>query len=206
MMLSALRRSALCKPASFSPTQLRLMSTKNLIINAVGSDRTGIVSDMTKHVTDAGGNVGESKAARLGKYFSLMMVVNIPEEHVSKLNAQLETMHDLNATVFETAEDDVVISTVNSAIAYSGSFTLEGADNPGIVHKVTSILAKNGLSIDKMETSDSLAPGGSTVLFEMHGIAHAYEPLAAGFDLESIKQELLDLGDAMNCDISMDDL
>lgn len=71
---------------------------------------------------------------------------------------------------------------------------------------MTSILAKNGLSIDKMETSDYLAPGGGTVLFGMHGIAHAYEPLAAGFDLESIKEELLDLGDAMNCDISMEDL
>lgn len=71
---------------------------------------------------------------------------------------------------------------------------------------MTSILAKNGLSIDKMETSDSLAPGGSTVLFEMHGIAHAYEPLSAGFDLDNIREELLDLGDAMNCDIAMEDL
>lgn len=37
---------------------------------------------------------------------------------------------------------------------------VEGADHPGIVHKVASILCQNGLSIDKMETSDEIAPHG----------------------------------------------
>mmetsp|Transcript_5943 Transcript_5943/g.14079 ORF Transcript_5943/g.14079 Transcript_5943/m.14079 type:complete len:206 (-) Transcript_5943:158-775(-) len=205
MMLSALRRSALSK-ASSSSTKIRFLSTKNLIINAVGSDRTGIVSDMTKHVTDAGGNVGESQAAKLGKHFSLMMIVTVPEEQVSKLKDQLDNMDDLNAAVFETSLDDSAASTVNPAIAYSGAFTLEGADNPGIVHKVTSILSNNGLSIDKMETSDYIAPHGGSVLFSMVGITHAYEPLTAGFDVDKIKSELADLGDDLNCDISMEDL
>lgn len=99
------------------------MSTKNLIINAVGKDRTGIVSDMTKHVIDVGGNVGESKAAKLGKYFSLMMVVKIPEEQVSKLHQQLDKMHDLNAAVFETSDDDSVAITVNPNIACTYTYS-----------------------------------------------------------------------------------
>lgn len=57
-----------------------------------------------------------------------------------------------------------------------------------------------------MQTSDFIAPGGSTVLFSMAGIVHAYEPLAAGFDVEKTKNELFDFGDEMNCDISMEDL
>jgi glycine cleavage system regulatory protein len=120
---------------------LRFLSSKNLIINAVGSDRTGIVSDMTKHVIDVGGNVGESKAARLGKYFSVMMVVSVPEEQVSKLNDQLDTMDDLNATVFETFDDDDgsdVVSTVNPAIAcaciWIGLFEVETFSSPHTSH------------------------------------------------------------------------
>jgi glycine cleavage system transcriptional repressor len=85
-------------------------------------------------------------------------------------------------------------------------FTLEGADHPGIVHKVTTILSNNGLSIEKMETSDEIAPHGGTMLFKISGIAHAYEPLAAGFDVSKLKQELSSLGDDMNCDISMQDV
>lgn len=88
----------------------------------------------------------------------------------------------------------------------TGKFSLEGADNAGIVHKVTSILAQNGLSIERMETSDDLAPHGGTTLFRMAGIAHAYEPVAAGFDVEKTKAELEALGDDLNCDIALTDI
>lgn len=88
----------------------------------------------------------------------------------------------------------------------TGKFTLEGADNVGIVHKVTSILANNGLSIEKMETSDEMAPYGGTTLFRMMGIAHAYQPVSAGFDAEKVKAELEKLGEDLNCNIDMTDL
>lgn len=86
----------------------------------------------------------------------------------------------------------------------SGRFTLEGADHPGMVHRVTTILAQNGLSIDKMETSDELAPHGGTTLFKMRGIANAAAPLAAGFDVKKIREQLSDLGNKMNCDITLE--
>lgn len=90
--------------------------------------------------------------------------------------------------------------------ADTGEFTLEGADNPGIVHNVTSILAKCGLSIVKMETSGEIAPNGGTVLFRMSGIAYAYEPIASGFDAEKIRAELRSLGEKLNCDVDLVDL
>jgi len=87
----------------------------------------------------------------------------------------------------------------------SGRFELEGANYPGIVHKVTSFLAQNGLSVDKLETSDEIAPHGGTVLFKMKGVANALEPLAAEFSAEEIKDKLRKLGDDLNCDIEMVD-
>ena len=86
----------------------------------------------------------------------------------------------------------------------SGRFALEGADHPGIVHRVTTILAQNGLSIDKMETSDEIAPHGGTTLFKMRGIANAAAPLASGFDVQKIREQLSDLGNKMNCDITLE--
>ena len=88
----------------------------------------------------------------------------------------------------------------------TGEFVLEGADHPGITHKVpTSLLSKNGLDICRRETSDNIAPHGGVTLFQMVGIARAYEPLARGFDPEKIKLELEELGDSINCDICMGD-
>ena len=84
---------------------------------------------------------------------------------------------------------------------------MKGADNPGIDHKVTDVLARHGLNVDRMDTSDSMAPHGGTTLFQMRAIVQAYEPLAHGFpaDLTKCKEELEDLGDNMNCDIRLAD-
>ena len=60
---------------------------------------------MTKYVVDVGGNVGESQATKLGKYFSLMMRVDVPQDNVSMLTTALENMDDMNATVFATDDD-----------------------------------------------------------------------------------------------------
>lgn len=73
------------------------------------------------------------------------------------------------------------------------------------MHKVTSALAKNGLSIDKMETDQEIAPYGGSVLFKMHGTAVALQPLAKGFDIAKIKRELEELGDSLNCEVSLED-
>jgi len=194
---------------SFVSTSFTSNKQTQLIINAVGTDRLGIVHDMTKEVIDAGGNVGASQAAKLGKYFSLMMLVEVPASEMANLKQRLQDMDDLSASISETKVrdgDNTFASSSSYTIGYKGELTLEGADNPGIVHNVTKILSSNGLNVDSMETTDELAPGGSTVLFRMKGIAHAYEPLAAGFDVSKIKQELADLGDNLNCDIDLVDL
>jgi glycine cleavage system transcriptional repressor len=83
---------------------------------------------------------------------------------------------------------------------------LAGADNPGIVHKITSALVKHGLSIEKLGTDKEIAPHGGTVLFKMTGVASAAAPLANGFDIAKIKSELIELGDSLNCDVSMEDV
>ena len=66
----------------------------------------GIVADMTKFVTDAGGNVGDSQAAKLGSYFSLMMMVEVPEPKVDDLIEKLSSMTDMNASVYHASDDD----------------------------------------------------------------------------------------------------
>jgi glycine cleavage system regulatory protein len=64
---------------------------------------------MTKYVIEVGGNVGESQATKLGSYFSLMMRVDIPKENVSDLTTALNTMHDMNATVFVIDEEEEAV-------------------------------------------------------------------------------------------------
>ena len=88
----------------------------------------------------------------------------------------------------------------------SGRFKLSGADNPGIVHKLTSVLAHHSLTIGNMKTEHESCPFGGTELFTMEGRALGYEPLASGFELEKVRNELVELGESLNCDIEFDDI
>lgn len=180
-------------------------SSDYLVVNAVGKDRTGIVSEMTKIVTDAGGNVGDSQAARLGSHFSLMMHVSVPKESgADALREALDGMEGMSVSCF--VDDDPREGEATPKIGYSGAFKLSGADNPGIVHQLTSVLARNGLSIDKMETSQEDAPFGGATLFVVTGIANAHKPLPDGFDPDSVRDELEGLGDELNCDVTLEDV
>jgi glycine cleavage system regulatory protein len=214
---------------------------------------------LSSHViVAAGGNVGESQAARLGSHFSLMMLVTVPSLHLDDLKESLSGVPDMSAAIFEahgaggeklTPQIACTYGSVSSRIEYarilyrlwrrrqyhnklqfdrsrsvshtgvmrnylvfflfftdSGYFNLEGADNPGIVHKMTTALAKHGLSIDKMETDQEIAPYGGSMLFKMRGVATASAPLSSGFDISKIKRELKDLGDSVNCDVSLEDV
>jgi glycine cleavage system regulatory protein len=93
----------------------RFFATKEVIINAVASDRVGIVSELTKYVTDVGGNVGESQASRLGSHFSIMMLVHIPENKVVSLVDLLEDVENITASVHMVQSKESPIS--NAEIA-----------------------------------------------------------------------------------------
>jgi len=186
---------------------LRCFSTiekEFIIVNAVGSDRRGIVSDITKIVVDNGGNVGKSQAAKLGSHFGLSMLISIPKRESEALQASLTSLPGLATSCFVT--DDPSAVTIAPKIGYSGRFTLTGADNPGIVHRVTTIISNHHLHIDKMETSEEDAPFGGTSLFQMECIATAMSPLASGFNAEVIQDDLQNLGNMMNCDITLETL
>eukprot|EP00979_Chaetoceros_neogracilis_P018385 scaffold10583_cov290-Chaetoceros_neogracile.AAC.4 len=177
----------------------------SIVSTELGPDRPGIVSEFTKIVVDEGGNVGESQASRLGSHFGLMMLVKVPKSHKESLQAAVEGMSDMSTTCYTTSDPDAV--QVTPKVGYTGQFSLHGADHPGIVHKVTNILAKHRLNIDELKTfEDKSAPYGGLSLFHLSGIATSPAPLANGFDSKAIKAELEELGDLMNCEITLEDM
>lgn len=66
------------------------------------------------------------------------------------------------------------------------------------------MLAENGLNIDNLSTSEEEAPFGGTTLFMMEGLATVSSPLTKSFDEEAIQEKLRNLGDSLNCDITLE--
>ena len=73
------------------------------------------------------------------------------------------------------------------------------------MHEVTSLIARSGLSLDDLETSQEEAPFGGTTLFRMEGKVTMSEPVASKFNLEMLQDDLINLGNGLNCDIELEE-
>mmetsp|Transcript_16260 Transcript_16260/g.46861 ORF Transcript_16260/g.46861 Transcript_16260/m.46861 type:complete len:139 (-) Transcript_16260:87-503(-) len=137
-----------------------------------------------------------------------MMHLSVPSGRAEALRNALEgcVLEGMSVICFEDDAVDPNAVEVTPKIGYSGEFSLSGADNLGIVHRLTSALSRNGLSIDKMVTAQEEAPFGGSTLFKVLGVATASEPLSMNFSPDRVRDELESLGEEMNCDVKLEDV
>ena len=155
----------------------------NIVLTLTGTDRVGIVEEVTKVLLDLGANVETSRMARLGGEFAMLMLVSVSPDEAAGLDAALETLvaRGYKMTTSETHQ--------TYAAAHPGwvsyRVTVDGADHEGIVHEIASGLSRRGISIESMETSVSQAPISGAPLFAMSAVVlvppglHEAEWLAA---------------------------
>ena len=106
-----MRKSTSSSSSSLLLRSLSSLSSKQefLLVNAVGMDRPGIVSDITHQVTKAGGNIGSSQSSKLGSHFGLMMLVSVPQEQSQSLQRTLANMDNgMTTSCFLTTNPDSI--------------------------------------------------------------------------------------------------
>ena len=171
---------------------------KNLIITATGSDRPGIVSEISGVIISHGGNVEESRMSRLGSDFSIIMLVSVAPDWLESLEVALQAINDLtiisNPTETHEAKDGIQCQ-----------IDLSGADNEGIVEVLSKYLAEKSINILEMQTHISNAPVTGTPLFNLKAITAMPESLNLTdiqSDLNQIAQKL-GVGITVNQSISI---
>ena len=158
----------------------------SIIISAIGSDRPGIVAELSSIITSHGGNVEESRMSKMGSDFAIIMLVSVSTDWIEALNVSLQSIADLNiSTKCTDAHDskDVIKCRIN----------LEGADNEGIVKVLSDYLAVKSINIVEMNTHVSPAPITGTPLFNLNTIIalpHNIIIEAIQSDLDGISQKL----------------
>jgi glycine cleavage system transcriptional repressor len=124
--------------------------SRRFAICGVGRDRPGIVAGLTGVLLRHGANVEDSQATILRGHFTLMLVVEAPESaDVAAFEA------DLGATAREVGIEALMVSPIEAvapAPEPSHIVTVYGADHPGIVHAVTTVLAERGVDITDLQT------------------------------------------------------
>jgi len=133
---------------------------KHLIIKGIGPDRPGIVSDISKFVTSNNGNIEESRMIRLGSEFSIIMLVSISDNSKDNLSVQLESIEGIKFYITPTRK-------LPSYEYPNYIISISGADDEGIVHRVTDSIASLGINIIEVITDTENAPVTGSTLFHM---------------------------------------
>jgi len=167
----------------------------NIVLTLSGTDRPGIVEDLTKMLLDHGGNVETSRMARLGGEFAVLMLVSMPDEQLSKLDKGIKNLKNQGFKVTTTRTGQ------GYAEARAGRlpFKIEvfGADHEGIIHEVAQILSRCGINIESMDTTTTQAPNSGAPLFSMT----AFVVVPSGFSGQDWKTALDEAGRQMHVDI-----
>ena len=120
-------------------------------VAAVGADRPGIASAVTGVFLDQGCNLEDTSMSILRGHFSMMLIVDGPDALSSEAleGALAGPARDLDLVVAVRRIDDSVPS---SPPGERWELSVYGCDRPGIVHRVTTLLAGHGINIVDLST------------------------------------------------------
>lgn len=147
------------------------------IVSVFGSNRPGLVADIAEVVYDYAGNAGVSKMARVGDFFSVILLVDIEAEGDDSV-AALSMLHSaINRKLGETGRRDQLHIAVHVNDRSSpdpvklASITVSGQNSPGIVKEVTGALASSNFDILTADTKITSAPHTGEAIFELQLVA-----------------------------------
>ena len=167
--------------------------SQSLVITAIGADRPGIVNELTEVLLNAGLNVEDSRMSVLGGEFAVMLLVSGNSASIDSLKQQKESLSDslnlnllIKPTTSRTSDDDHV----------SYKVTVEGMDNPGIVHKLARYLSQHSINIVNMQTDSGHAPHTGTPMFTVNMLID----IPAEQNLEQLENDFAALCDELSMD------
>jgi glycine cleavage system transcriptional repressor len=140
----------------------------NFVLTLSGTDRVGIVDEITESLLELGGNIETSRMARLGGEFAVLMLVSLPADKVDALEKTVANLIARGYKVTTTPTKENNTQSHQGWLPYK--ILVEGADHEGIVHNIAHALAKKGISIETMDTGNTRAPNSGALLFTMKAL------------------------------------
>ena len=164
-----------------------------LVLTVIGDDRAGLVAALSDVITQHDGNWEESQLADLAGKFAGIVVVAVAADRAAELT---DALNQLDGLLEVTAHQGADTELAEGESGERRQLTIEllGNDNPGIVHDVSTVLARHDLSIDTIDTGTREAPMTGGRLFEAHIVVSLpadADEAAVRADLERLAAELM---------------
>ncbi len=167
---------------------------QSLVITAIGDDRPGIVNELTEVLLNASLNVEDSRMSVLGGEFVVMLLVTGSASSIDSIKQQKDSLAatlNLNLLIKPTTRRS------NNDNHLSYQVTVEGMDNPGIVHKLARYFSQHSINIVNMHTASNHAPHTGTPMFSVNMRVDIPDKL----DITQLENDFGELCDELSMDV-----
>ena len=169
-----------------------------LVVTVIGPDRPGIVSAVSDKAVEFGANWTDSLMANFAGQFAGIVQLQVPTQNCDALMAALRSLESPGMRVAVARGGDVG---GNANAACYLKLDLVGNDRPGIIHSISSQLARRGISIEKLQTDVVSGAWSGEQMFQMK--ARLLVPPT--LDTDELRAGLESLANELMVDITIDD-
>jgi glycine cleavage system transcriptional repressor len=164
-----------------------------LVISALGSDRPGIVNQLSRAVLDCGCNIEDSRMAVLGGEFALIQLIAGTWDQIARLEGMLPKLEErLSLTI--TSRRTSPRSSERRMVPYM--VDVIAMDHPGIVHDVAAFFSGREINIEEMNTGSYHAAHTGTPMFSLSMVIS----IPADIAIARLRDEFMDFCDELNLD------
>jgi len=164
-----------------------------IVLSAIGTDRTGVVQDISKVILGCGGNIEESRMATLGAEFAVLMLVSGNWHTLDRLERGLEKLSNgdnLTFAIRKTGErpsqDDHMPYAVD----------VISLDQQGIVFGLANFFASREIEIADVATRSYSAAHTGAPMFAVQMAVN----VPSTVNLAQLRDDFADMCDRMNLD------
>ena len=164
-----------------------------IVLSAIGSDRTGVVQDITQVILGCGGNIEESRMTTLGSEFAVLMLVSGNWHTLTRLESGLEKLTksgELTVAIRKTG----VRASREDRMPYA--IDVVSLDQQGIVFNLADFFASRDIEIADVATRRYAAAHTGAPMFALQMAINV--PTAV--PISQLRDEFLELCDRLNLD------
>ncbi len=164
-----------------------------IVISAVGTDRTGVVQDLTKVILSCAGNIEESRMTTLGSEFAMLLLVSGNWATLNKLQQGLDKLaasKDLSIAIRQTDAKPASGNRMPYAV------DIVSLDQQGIVFNLANFFAAQDIEIADVATRSYSAAHTGSMMFAVQMAIN----IPSTVNIAQFREEFLEICDRLNLD------
>jgi len=164
-----------------------------IVLSAIGTDRTGVVHDISKVILSCGGNIEESRMTMLGAEFAVLMLVSGNWHTLNRLERGVEKLSGddkLTFAIRKTGER----TTTNDRMPYV--VDVVSLDQQGIVFGLANFFASRDIEIADVATRRYSAAHTGSAMFAVQMAVN----VPSSVHIAQLREEFMEMSDRLNLD------